>query len=114
MVETKKISDNKNLWEAIRERLTYWCPEALAKACANDDCEHISGSHPWDSFHERLKEYEELPQGLLITACITRMRKNDTYSVDEYGPLYWIDKDGYYKVRLGSDVEQLLGVSVKS
>ncbi len=96
------ISITAEGWQEIREQLETWDREALIAAITDDKFEMVfekAGEHHAGRAAAAERErLEPVPHDLLVDRAFELIEQNDT--CDNGGWAYWIDREGFHKVRL--------------
>lgn len=96
------ISITAEGWQDIRDKLDDWSREALIDAIADDMFERVYDKagmeHANRAADAERKRLSDLPQDILADRAFELIESNNT--CDNGGWAYWIDREGYHKVRL--------------
>lgn len=97
-----EISITAEGWQQIRDKLDDWDRAALIAAITDDTferVEQIAGQqHAQRAADAERKRLEGLPQDVLADRCFELIEANNL--CDAGGFAFWIDREGYHKVRL--------------
>jgi hypothetical protein len=89
-------------WTEIREALEAWDREALIAAITDDKFEAVykkaDQRHAERAADAERKRLERLPHDVLVNRAFELIEQNNT--CDNGGFAYWIDREGFHKVRL--------------
>jgi hypothetical protein len=100
-----EISISAEGWSEIREKLEDWSCEALIAAITDDKFEAVYGKadqqHAERAANAERKRLERLPHDVLVDRALELIEQNGT--CDNGGWAYWIDREGYHRVEIGSD-----------
>lgn len=92
-------------WTEIREALEAWDREALIAAITDDKFEAVYAEadehHASRAADAERKRLEHLPHDVLVDRAFELIEQNNT--CDNGGWAYWIDREGYHRVEIGSD-----------
>ena len=96
------ISISAEGWQEIRDKLDGWSRDALIDAIVDDKFEMVydkAGQYHADRAANAERErLAVLPQDILADRAFELIETNNTS--DNGGWAYWIDREGYHKVRL--------------
>ena len=97
-----EISITTEGWQQIREKLDDWSSEALIDAICDDKFEMVyekaDQEHAERAANAERERLKNLPHDLLADRAFELVEQNNT--CDNGGFAYWIDREGYHKVRL--------------
>jgi hypothetical protein len=89
-------------WAEIREQLERWDRERLIAAITDDLFEHVLGRagehHAARAAEAERKRLAGLPHDLLVDRAYDLVERNGM--CDAGGWAYWVDREGFHKVRL--------------
>ena len=103
------ISISAEGWQEIRDKLDGWSRDALIDAIVDDKFEMVDDKfemvydkagqeHADRAANAERERLAELPQDILADRAFELIETNNT--CDNGGWAYWIDREGYHKVRL--------------
>jgi len=97
-----EISISANGWADIREKLEVWGRTRLINAISDDKFEMVLAEadeeHAVKAKRAERKRLAALPKDILVDRAYELIEQNNT--CDNGGWAYWIDREGFHKVRL--------------
>lgn len=101
-----EISISPEGWAEIRAELETWGREELIAAISDDKFEAVHAKageeHASRAARAERARLEKLPHDILVDRAFELIEANNT--CDNGGWAYWIDREGFHKVRLPREV----------